>query len=106
MTRWFWLSFADGDLPEGEQFLGVAIVKVDDGIQEVVDEMSRLMRRPEHVIGDPFFAAVASSRLLNLNPGGSVQGLEMPASLVQRIPEEMRERLLSRDELREAGLIE
>jgi len=25
--QWWWISFADGDLPMGSQFLGVAIVQ-------------------------------------------------------------------------------
>src|SRR5215467_1689157 len=44
---WFWLSFADANLPESEQFLGVAIVRAG-GIME----------------------AALVARLRGINPGG------------------------------------
>lgn len=76
---WWWLSFADGSLPEGEQFLGVAIVS-----------------------GSGVLSAASVAKLLGCNPGGEVQGIEIPPQHVP--PPEYRGRLLSRDELEEAGL--
>lgn len=69
----WWLSFADPDLPPGTQFLGVVILNAPD-----------------------FMSAVLLSHALKLNPGGEVQGVELP------IPNPLRaqdfNRLLSRDE--------
>lgn len=48
-TDLWWLSFADPDLPEGHQFLGVVIVEAQDGE-----------------------AAVARTHLMGINPGGEV----------------------------------
>ena len=52
--RWFWLSFADAELPKGEQFLGACLVKA--------------------VI---FPAAIEKAHRLGINPGGEVQGMEL-----------------------------
>lgn len=53
--QWWWLSFADGGLPAGSQFLGVAIVR-------------------GHGIG----WAASRAHMLGINPGGAVQGLPVP----------------------------
>lgn len=52
MTYW-WLSFADGNLPAGTQFLGCAIVPASD-----------------------FISAVMAVRRGGYNPGGEVMGRE------------------------------
>jgi hypothetical protein len=71
---WWWLSFADDT-----GFLGVAIVEAG-GIME---------------------AAVAA-KLAGCNPGGEVLAYPIP---VDKLPvEKLRNRLLSRDDLEEAGL--
>lgn len=75
---WWWLSFADGSLPAGEQFLGVAIVP-GGGVME----------------------AALNARLLGCNPGGQVLGTQIRGELV---PEKYRNRLLSKQELEEEGL--
>lgn len=54
MSSW-WLSFADGDRPVGTQFLGACIVDASD-----------------------FLIAVAKTHALGINPGGEVQGYEIP----------------------------
>lgn len=75
MTRQlWWLSFADGARPQGQQFLGVAIVPADDMI-----------------------AAVRLTHRLGINPGGEVRGgplCTIPAGLPT-------ERLLDAAEARE-----
>lgn len=76
---WWWLSFADGNLPEGEQFLGVAIVP-GGGIME----------------------AVLNAKFLGCNPGGEVMGIQIPDEHVPH--ERYRHRLLSKQDLEEAGL--
>ncbi|HKP06397.1 MAG TPA: hypothetical protein VJU58_04015 [Microbacterium sp.] len=54
---WWWLSFADGGRPTGQQFLGVAVVRA---------------------AGLGF--AVMRAHALGINPGGEVQGMEIPAA--------------------------
>ena len=77
--RWMWLSFADGSLPEGEQFLGVAIVEAG-GVME----------------------AAMVAKVHGINPGGEVKAIDIPP---EHVPDEQyRYRLMSREELDEAGL--
>lgn len=76
---WWWLSFADADLPKGSQFLGAAIVRA------------------------PGFAhAIAKTHALGINPGGEVQCVQYPPD-VEPQPEHV-DRLLSRREIEEAGI--
>lgn len=73
---WWWLSFADGHLPKGQQFLGVAIVR-----------------------GTNIMHACARAHRLGCNPGGSVQGQQWPLDFDP--PEQFQDRLnrlLTRDE--------
>lgn len=77
---WNWLSFVDPDLPDGEKFLGVAIVQ-GGGVME----------------------ATINARARGCNPGGEVKCYPIPDERVP--PEEFRYRLLSEQELREGGLI-
>lgn len=76
----FWLSFCDQGRPEGEQFLGACIVRA----------MS-------------FIEAVQVSHVLEINPGGEVQGhqVEYEAEARNPIPVEYLERLLSREDCQE-----
>jgi hypothetical protein len=76
---WFWLSFADPDLPSGSQFLGVVIVK-GGGMQE----------------------AIQNAWTMGINPGGEVKAIEIPDEHVP--PPEFHNKLLSKVELEEAGL--
>ena len=73
-----WLSFADPSLPDGSQFLGVAIVR---GVDVV--------------------SAVVSAHALNINPGGEVMCVEIPDDMLGRIPPYYFDRLLSRAECEE-----
>lgn len=89
LSLW-WLSFVDTDLadtipleeqrPGGPSFLGVAIVEA---------------------VG--FMAATIVARVAGINPGGHVSGFNIP---YEAVPEAMRGRLLSYDELRAADLVE
>ena len=74
--RWWWLSFADGDLPKGRQFLGACLVQ-----------------------GRGLATAISNSHALGCNPGGSCQGLEAPESFSPR--DGWTNRLLSRAECEE-----
>jgi len=75
--RLWWLSFCDPDKPRGQQFLGVAIVEAPG---------------PVH--------AQCSTWALGINPGGEVMTYQ-----AGDVPVEYRHRLLSRAELKAAGLI-
>jgi hypothetical protein len=73
-VKLFYLSFADGSLPSGSQFLG------------------GLFFRAKTVAG-----ALAGSRRLGLNPGGSVLAVEVPPG--SPVDESLVGRLLSRAEV-------
>ena len=75
MRRW-WLSFVDPHKPEGAQFLGCCIVEAHD-----------------------FIGAVRVAHALGCNPGGEVQGLDIPAEM--QIDRKYLERLLTRKECEE-----
>ncbi len=108
---WWWLSFADDTRPEGDHFLGVAIVLAPAVDRLSTDRYCLLRAMAGHPA--PFTAtadakgishtlAVVRAHDLGINPGGSVAGFvlsddELPAP-------ELRERLLSKDDLIEAGL--
>ena len=74
---WFYLSFADGSKPKGQQWLGACIVKANTAQ-----------------------LATLEAHLLGINPGGSVA-----ISVPERLPSmEWRNRLITtHDELREMG---
>ena len=77
---WWWLSFVDSEKPEGHGFLGVAIVE-----------------------GSGVASASIKAHELGVNPGGAVKGIPLAGSDVPSV--ELRNRLLSIDELRQAGLV-
>jgi hypothetical protein len=74
---WFYLSFADSRLPNGEQWLGAAIVQADD----VSGAMTEAWRR-------------------GINPGGEIVAVEVehmpPARFLNRL-------MISKAELRDMG---
>lgn len=51
----YWLSFANGSLPKGSQFIGACMLEADS-----------------------LMAAVLASHALGINPGGEIQALELP----------------------------
>jgi|SRR3984885_11783152 len=80
---WWWLSFADGSLPKGSQFLGVAIVK-----------------------GANVYQASQAAHHIGCNPGGSVMGEPFDDDDIVP-PEEFTNRLLTErdiDELKRIAL--
>lgn len=80
--HWVWLSFCDPTLPDGEQFIGVAVVRGANVLQ-----------------------AVNNAWRLGANPGGEVLGSPMPRRAVP--PKPLRNRLLTDPkELAEAGAME
>lgn len=70
----FWLSFCDGSLPEGSQFLGAAIINAAS--------------LPE---------AITASWLNGSNPGGEIGAIELDGDAP--IPPEYIGRLLSKPEI-------
>lgn len=77
VPRWFWLSFADPNLPTGTQFLGAAIVKAQ-GVATATEQ----------------------SNLRGINPGGEIQFTELPLNAVPN-PKYIN-RLLSKAEIEAA----
>jgi hypothetical protein len=73
----YWLSFCDGDLPKGQQFLGVAIVR-GSNLEEAVSEAWRL----------------------GINPGGEVLSMEILVKNYSKIPIECIDKLLSLEEVK------
>ena len=69
----WWLSFCDGNLPEGRQFLGCAIVP-----------------------GTCIATAAISAHALGCNPGGEVLGVAFPDDM--EIPDGYAVRLLTKAE--------
>ena len=74
-TALWWLSFCDGSLPKGSQWLGACIVHAET-----------------------FLDAVRVAHRLGCNPGGQVAGGEIPAVTHWLIRDGECGRLLSRDE--------
>lgn len=74
--KWFWLSFCDSDLPEGEQLLGVVVIRAGS-----------------------FLTAVRLAHQRGINPGGECAGLEFPpVELDEAKFGKWLNRCLSRDE--------
>ena len=78
---WWWLSFVDPDRPDGERFLGVAIVE-----------------------GYGVGSASRRAHELQINPGGEVHAEPLTGDAIP--PAEYRNRLLSKSDLEEADLID
>lgn len=88
----WWLSFIDPHLPEGERFLGVAIVEAKD-----------------------FDMALKKTWELGINPGGQVRGLELEEENFLGNTEQIKagleqarlhqNQLLSLEDLKKFGLV-
>lgn len=101
MTRTFWLSFCDDARPEGERFLGVVVVDVDD-VRAAAAKILLNLEFPQHRPGAEWIAAAVSrTHWLGVNPGGHVGVMELPPDH----PPVPHDRLLSRAELEALGLI-
>ena len=103
--QWWWLSFSKG--PSG--FLGVAIVGVNEHSIALIDgfdptDTIELLRERGQEADVPFYVAVQTARLHGINPGGEVQGHDITDS-IDRVPEELRYKLLGKRDLEDAGLI-
>src|SRR5215470_16521351 len=77
--KWLYLSFADGDLPKGQQFLGAVILRA---------------------INEPGLVA-ATARAKGLNPGGEMLMFEITDKAVEKLHPKWTNRLLSKADLEE-----
>jgi hypothetical protein len=75
LPKLWWLSFADADLPEGHQFLGVCVV-----------------------FGIDLKDAIVRSHMAKCNPGGGVKAGELPESSARKMPRNKIDILLSKKE--------
>lgn len=71
--RWWWISFAGDDPPQGPGFLGAVLVSASS-----------------------FIEAVTVACVLGINPGGQALGIEAPEGFA--VPVKWQERLLTREE--------
>lgn len=79
-NRLWWLSFCDATLPVGSQFIGACIVP-----------------------GENMGHALQVAHLLKCNPGGEVEGFEIPAERTRAIWSDEIGKLMSRDECAKFG---
>lgn len=80
MLPWWWLSFADGEKPKGEQFLGACLVQ-----------------------GATLPDAIKEAWRLKINPGGEVMSGELGGYPVD-VPEKWANRLLSHEDMVKMGM--
>lgn len=73
-----WMSFVDPKRPEGERFLGVALVEVPD---EITDHREQLK------------AAIRRAWRMKCNPGGEIESHRFDAERLGLLPQEQRDRL-------------
>lgn len=99
-AKTFWLSFGDGEKPDGEQFLGVAVVDVS--VEEAADALEDIRTRfPKASPGAEWIAAATRKAwLMGCNPGGAVLCAEVPPEHAAVLP---RNRLLTNEELERFG---
>lgn len=103
--RTFWLSFADADKPKGKQFLGVAIVEVDEqAAAEALIDIA--LRFPMAQDGAEWIAAASRKAwATGCNPGGQVASVEVAADLLENLAGTPRHVLLQKPDLRRLGHI-
>lgn len=102
--RYFWLSFCDPDAPHGSQFLGVAVVSVDEN--EIAEANAEIERKfPAHEPNAAYsWAATRKAWQMACNPGGEVgcAEVEQDAVIANDVP---LFRLMQRPELEARGLV-
>lgn len=101
MTRTFWLSFVDPARPDGECFLGVAVVDVTE--EDAARARLILAKRFPHALPDAEWIAAATSKAHRegCNPGGEVAGFDLTAQDRQKLAALPRNRLLSSQDVHE-----
>lgn len=105
MTRTYWLSFVDPDAAIGHAFLGVAVVDVST--QDAAVAKRLIARKYPHAQRGAEWVAAAIRRTWEsaCNPGGEVATVRLTAAELAAGPTIPRNRLLSKADLLELGLI-
>lgn len=100
MIKTFWRSFGEGDTGRN---LGICVVDVDeDRLEDALAIVERLNPGARPTDREKWaLAAVGQALLLECNPGGHVQAIDVdPTQLPTDLP---RNRLIQEDELRRNG---
>jgi hypothetical protein len=105
MQTW-WLSFCDPDRPEGQQFLGVVVVDVDEMDVARAEPAATAIRAAHGLppLSDPadqwMSGAIGKTYRLKMNPGGAVAAVRVddvaPPEELAAVP---RDRLLQQAEI-------
>jgi len=101
MTRTFWLSFVKVT-PEGTEFLGVCVVEVTEADRKSGWHKCIARGMPTSHGRDWIAGAINRTHRLGINPGGNVKFVELPPDH----PPVPLDRLLSRAELEQLGIVE
>jgi len=96
-VRTYWLSFTGPHKPQGEQFLGVVVVDVQESEAQAALKMRPAMYDKIH--GPWVGAALRSAHISGCNPGGEVSSWRVDDAPPERLKRYPRLRLLSRVEL-------
>jgi hypothetical protein len=104
-VRRYWLSFTDPQRPKGQQFLGVAIVDVDN--EDAADAKVDIDQKfPSHVDGAEWIAAASRKAWrTGCNPGGEMASMDITDAPPPEGGELPLHRLMPQSELRRLGLI-
>jgi hypothetical protein len=100
--RTFWLSFSDPELPNGEQFLGVALIDVTDA--DAATAIVQLRAKfPAAAPGAEWIAAAIQCAWdMQCNPGGEILTIDVTGEHeADKVP---RNRLLSKADLSDLGI--
>src|SRR3989442_8173552 len=102
-TQPWWLSFSGPDLPEGQRFLGVAIVDItEEDAAAIHDEVEATpggrARAPGDTTLDWLAAAIREAHEMGCNPGGQVSlaRIDQAPAFAEKGPRCPRNRLLSK----------
>jgi hypothetical protein len=103
--RTYWLSFCDGTRPEGQQFLGVAIVDVTDAQAAAALEFLDLTFPAHADDGGWIAAACMIAHEMGCNPGGEIAAAAFPDPVPAALAALPRGQLLQRVELAALGVV-
>src|SRR5437870_1294062 len=103
-SKLFWLSFVTDDKPEGERFLGAAIVEVTS--EEAAEALEEIRVKFLRAIEGAEWIAAASRKAwrTGCNPGGEMGSCEIPPDAPREILDAPRHELMQRTELSVRGI--
>jgi hypothetical protein len=103
-VKTFWLSFVNPRKPKGEQFLGVAIIEVEEAEARLARRLAARKYPQALAHAAWIMAASRKARRLGCNPGGEVSAIELPEDFPgsARVP---RGQLLGRADLERLQLL-